>query len=268
MFTFCVIGRNESTTVLCALAMVQRAATADDIVVFVDSASADGSAALATEAGYQVIAAPSGKGRAVQAALGTASTPWVCLLDADIDRAESNIALILAKRARMDDTDMIVGDFDELGTPSILSNTWGIYQPLTSALFPEVTDRYGSKPLSGFRALRTSLELPDIPDDFGVEAYLNIVVPLHGKRSTSTPVGKYQGPFRYKPTMGLEIARPILETATRVGRLSAQRRAEWDDWVAAVVRTIATYRGQAACRDEYLARLRELADRPLPPTGV
>lgn len=268
MFTFCVLGHNESPTVLRALAMAQSAANMDDVVVFVDSASKDGSAVLAAEAGYRVIAAPIGKGRAVRAALNAASTPWVCLLDADIHRADRNIALTLAERARDNDVDMVVGDFDEPGIPSILSNTWGIYEPLTSALFPEVVGIYGSKPLSGFRALRTSLDLQNIPDDFGVEAYLNLAVSLHGKRSTVTPIGKYDGPFRYKPTMGLEIAHPILETATRVGRLSVHRRAEWDDWVAVVVNTVAKYRGQVSSRDEYLVRLRQVTNRPLPPTGM
>lgn len=268
MFTFCVLGHNEAPTVLRALAMAQRAANADDVVVFVDSASEDGSAVLAAEAGYPVIAAPIGKGRAVRAVLKAAATPWVCLLDADIHRADRNIALTLADRARVNDTDMIVGDFDEPGTPSILSNTWGIYEPLTSALFPEVVGIYGSKPLSGFRALRTGLDLQNIPDDFGVEAYLNLAVPLHGKRSTATPIGGYEGPFRYKPTMGLEIAHPILETATRIGRLSAHRRTEWDDWVAVAVRTISTYQGQTSRRDEYLVRLQQVTSRPLPPTGV
>lgn len=268
LFTFCVLGHNECSTVLRALDMAQRAANVDDVVVFVDSASEDGSAVLAADAGYQIIAAPIGKGRAARTALKAASTPWVCFLDADIHRAGRNIAITLADRARDNDVDMVVGDFDEPGMPSILSNTWGIYEPLTSALFPEVVDIYGSKPLSGFRALRTSLDLQNIPDDFGVEAYFNLAVSLHGKRSTVTPIGEYEGPFRYKPTMGLEIARPILETATRVGRLSAHRRAEWDEWVAVVVNTIAKYRGQVSSRDEYLAQLRQVTNRPLPPTGV
>lgn len=268
MFTFCVLGHNEAPTVLRALAMAKHAANVGDTVVFVDSASEDGSAVLAAEAGYQVIAAPIGKGRAVQAALDAASTQWVCLLDADIHQADWNIALTLSERARANDADMIVGDFDETGMPSILSNTWGIYEPLTSALFPEVVGICGSKPLSGFRALRTSLDLQNIPHGFGVEAYLNLAVSLHGKRSTATPIGRYGGPFRYKPTMGLEIGHPILETATRVGLLSAHQRAEWDDWVAVVVETIAMYRGQISHRDEYLVRLREVANRPLPPTGV
>lgn len=268
VFTFCVLGHNESPTVLRALAMAQSAASVDDIVVFVDSASDDGSAALAAEAGYQVIAAPIGKGRAVRAALKATATPWVCLLDADIHRADRNIALTLTERARDNDADMIVGDFNEPGVPSILSNTWGIYEPLTSALFPEVVGIYGSKPLSGFRVLRTSLDLPDVPDDFGVEAYLNIAVPLHGKLSAVTPIGEYEGRFLYKPTMGLEIARPILDTATRIGRLSVHRRGEWDDWVTTVVNTVAEYRGRAASRDEYLVQLRQVINRPLPPTGV
>jgi glucosyl-3-phosphoglycerate synthase len=267
VFTFCVLGHNESPTVLRALAMAKRAANADDVVVFVDSDSDDDSAVLATEAGYQVTAAPIGKGSAVRAAFEVASTPWVCLLDADIHGMDRNIAAALAQRAMENDVDMIVGDFEEPGLPSILSNTWGIYEPLTSALFPEVVGIYGSKPLSGFRALRTSLDLPEIPDGFGVETYLNLTVSLQGKRSTVTAIGKYSGPFRYKPTMGLEIARPILEAAIRLGRLSAQRRGEWDNWVAAVVQTISTYRGRPSCRDEYLARLRAVIDRPLPPTS-
>jgi glucosyl-3-phosphoglycerate synthase len=268
VITFCVLGHNEAPTVLHALAMAKQAANMDDIVVFVDSASDDGSAELAAKAGYQVISASIGKGAAVRAALTEASTDWLCMLDADIHRTDWNIAFTLAERVRSSAADMVVGDFDEPGAPSLLSNTWGIYEPLTSALFPEVIGIYGSKPLSGFRVLRTDLDLPHIPHDFGVEAYLNLAVPLQGRCSTAIPVGQYEGPFRYKPTMGLEIAHSILETATRVGRLSADRRPEWDDWVGAVVETIATYRGQPAQRDEYLVRLRSVANRPLPHTGV
>lgn len=268
MFTFCVLGHNESSTVLYALAMAKRAANAEDTVVFVDSASEDDSATLASDAGYPVVSAPIGKGRAVRSALAAAGTPWVCLVDADIEKADRNIAHTLAERARLDDTDMIVGDFDEPGSGSILSNTWAIYEPLTSALFPEIAGMYGSKPLSGFRALRTGLDLPDIPDDFGVEAYLNVAVPLRARRASTTPIGSYGGPFRYKPTMGIEIARPILDTATEMGRLSTRQRPEWDAWVAGVVDVVGTYRGHSAQRDEYLARLRQAVSRPLPPTGV
>ena len=65
MITFAVIGHNEAPTVANAIGQAAEAAESGDRVWFVDSASTDDSAAIATSLGAEVIAAPLGKGQAM-----------------------------------------------------------------------------------------------------------------------------------------------------------------------------------------------------------
>jgi hypothetical protein len=83
-----------------------------------------------------------------------------------------------------------------------------------------VADRYRSKPLSGFRVPRTSLGLGVLPPGFGVEAHLNLAAALsHGAVVSTVDLGSYRGRFAYKPRMGDEVARALLNLAERHGRL-------------------------------------------------
>jgi glycosyltransferase involved in cell wall biosynthesis len=265
--TFAVVGHDESPTLVAALAQAAAAASSEDTVVFVDSASTDGSAEVARGAGYAVLPAPLGKGAAVRTLLQQVDTDWVVLLDADLVASEGSLPGPLAETIRAEpDAACVIGDFADR-VPGVLSNTWAVYEPLIAELFPEAADRFGSHPLTGFRAVRVSVlgELAQIPDDFGLEAFLNIRAAVSGRPWPVLDLGWYEGRFLYKPTMGLQIGRTILDEAERLGRLAGLRRPAWDGWVAEVVEVIAGYRGSEQERADFLTRLGRARARPLPP---
>lgn len=238
-----------------------------DRLLVADSASTDGTAAAARAEGAEVLAAPLGKGAAMATAARAAATPWVGFLDADLVTADRNIAAELRRAtvAAPPDVAMVVGDFTEPPPRPVLSNTVAVYAPLVRALAPEADGAYGEHPLSGFRCVRRAIAADGLPADFAVEAYLNLSVTLSGRRHVVTGIGEYEQRFRYKPYMGREIARGVLDAAVTYGRLAADRRPEWDAWVEDVVAEIAGYRGGAEGRDAYRERLARLAARPLPP---
>lgn len=264
--TLAVVGHNEATTLARALRHCQDAAGPRDRVVFVDSASTDGSPGVAAEAGVECWPASLGKGNAIAEALRRCNTEWIVFFDGDIQASEHNIAAVLASECRQTDTAMVVGDFDDSNPGGILSNTWGIYEPLMAELFPEIGDSFGSKPLSGFRAVRIDVvpDLSMVPSDFGVEAFLNIAAGLDGRGVTVTKIGSFQGPFRYKPYMGVEIGAGVLDAAHRHGRIAGSARPQWDAWVLSVAEVVASFRGDAEDRERFLIDLEAARQRPFP----
>ena len=198
--------------------------------------------------------------------LQQAETDWVVLLDADLLDSEGSLAAPLADAVRAEpDASAVLGDFTDR-VPGVLSNTWGIYEPLMAELFPAGAGRFSTHPLTGFRAVRTSAlgPLDDVPDDFGLEAHLNIRAVRSGAPWSVVDLGWYEGRFLYKPTMGLEIGRAILDEAERAELLSAGRRPEWDAWVARVVDVVAGYHGGVEERPAFLEELGQVRARPLP----
>ncbi len=197
--------------------------------------------------------------------LTAASTPYICFIDADICGSSGNIPAALGAAVRCWRPDMVLGEFeDDDALPSV---TCGVYGSLVRALFPEVVGRYGKKPLTGFRALRTDWVLGRLPPDFGIEAHLNISVALRPNVSIRTVgVGSYRGRFLYKPLMGDEVGCAVLDLAQAHGRLTSAARPHWNTWLKVIVDHIATYRGELQHRAAFRARLLELAERPVPAT--
>lgn len=262
--TFAVVGHNEGSTLARALHDARVAARGVDRVRFINSSSTDGSARVAEALGVPVVDAPLGKGRALARALLTIDTPYVCLIDADILDATQNIPAKIAATLRSNRADMVIGDFDdEPGTVNAVSD--GVYRALVTRLFPEAAFRCGRHPLSGFRALRADWARENLPPDFGVEAHLNITFAIRpGARLQTVAVGRYEGPFRYKPTMGLEVGRTILDLAQEHGRLVGAAREKWDGWLGAMVDYIATYRGERSRRAAFAVGLERLTSCPFP----
>lgn len=193
-----------------------------------------------------------------------ATSEWICFLDADVPPGSPNYAARLREAAERTDADHLLGEYlDEQA--SLMSNTVAIYQPLVAALFPEAAGKFGEKPLTGFRVVRRRfLEPGRFPADFGVEAYLNLAVMLRGGACEVAPIGVYQSRFRYKPSMGLEISRAVLDVAQCCGRLSSSARPRWERWVGEAVDVISRYRGTDEERPAYGQRLMALLERPLP----
>jgi glucosyl-3-phosphoglycerate synthase len=266
MITFVISGHNESAMIGNAVQQARAAAGPHDRVLAVDSGSADDTAAVARRAGAEVLTAPAGKGLAMAVAVAAIDSPWVCFLDADLAPGPPNYAAALRAGIERAQADHLLGEFSEPFS-GLLSNTYAVYEPLVAGLFPEAARRFGSRPLTGFRAVRRSfLRSGEFPPGFGVEAYLNLSVLLQGGSHEVIPIGCYNGPFRYKPYMGLEIAAAILDLAEQAGRLSSLRRPEWQAWVDEAVTTIAHYRGHAAELPAFTERLVKLASRRHPAT--
>jgi hypothetical protein len=253
-FTFAVMGRNEAERLATAVGQALEAAESEDEVVFVDGDSDDGSAEIAAGLGVTVLPAPEGKGRAVALVLAEADTEHVVFVDADIEASALNIPAELRATAERTGADLVVGEFDWPERP--LLNTVNVYRPLVAALFPEAIEPVGSVPFSGFRALRRELDWGSIPPGFGVETHLNLVAAAGGARIATTPLGRYHGPVRAKPTLGLEVGGAILDRACATGRLGDSARASWDEWLGRVVAAIAAGDPEGAAG---------AAARPLPP---
>ena len=186
--TFAVVGHNEARTLPRALGMAQEASRAGDGVVFVDSASTDDSAVVAAACATQRLAAPLGKGNAIQYAVERAQTGYVCVIDADIEHAAQNIPLVIGECVRETGAAMVIADFEHEG--EVLSNTIAVYEPVVAALFPEARDKFGSRPLSGFRAFRAARAQLPFPPGFGLEAHLNVTTILAGHSPTVVAVGE------------------------------------------------------------------------------
>jgi glucosyl-3-phosphoglycerate synthase len=265
MITFVILGHNESDTIHNAVHQARAAAAPEDRVLAVDSGSDDDTAARARNAGAEVLMAPVGKGLAMAAAVNAIDSPWVCFLDADIASDKPNYAIALRAAIDRAGADQFVGEFEDT-SGSVLSNTYAVYEPLVAGLFPEAAGRFGSKPLTGFRAVRRRFLRPgEFPPDFGIEAHLNLSVMLDGGVHEVVPIGRYVGPFRYKPHMGKEIATAVLNLAERAGRLSPSLRPAWDAWVDEAVSIIARYRGTSHERPAFVRQLAVLAGRQHPP---
>jgi glucosyl-3-phosphoglycerate synthase len=196
------------------------------------------------------------------------TTPWLCFLDGDLMSHDPNVPLALRRATERADRDtvMVVGDFDEPPPGAVLSNTLAVYGPLVRALVPEAAGRFGTHPLSGFRTIRPWLVDAGLPPDFGAETHLNLIVALSGRPWTVTSVGTFQQRFRYHGSdMGREIANAVFDIAVARDRLAPELRGAWEEWVDQVTAEIAMYRDAGEDRENYLARIMELAARPLPP---
>lgn len=268
MITFLIVAHNEAEYVENVIKQALDAAARADRVLLVDSASTDDTAALARGLDVEVVNAPLGKGAAMVVGARQVSTRWLCFLDGDLMDPVPNVPLAMRRAVERadDDTIMVVGDFDEPPPGAVLSNTLAVYGPLVRALVPEAADRFGTHPLSGFRAIRPWLIGSDLPDDFGCETYLNVTVALSRRHWVLAHVGTLRQRFRYHgDEMGKEIARAVLDVAVAHDRLAPESRGAWDEWVDKVTEAIAGYRGADEGREAYLARIMDLAARPLPP---
>lgn len=268
-FTFAVVGRNEEATLATALGYALDAAGPDDRVWFVDSASGDGSAAVAEAHGVEVIRAPVGKGRAMQAAFDRqrADRPddHLVFLDADYEWSERNIPAEVRDAARRSGADLVVGTYGEADRRRVV--TPAVYQPFVSALAPEALEHIDIA-LSGFRAVRPSVLRSPLPPGYGAETHLNLEAAFGGDRVISCPVGGFRGSlkgYRNIPAILDDVADAILDSAVRHGRLAAQARPAWERWLEPVRALVAAQPGPGVDDERFLVDLAAVAARPLPP---
>lgn len=257
------VGHNEAEYLRATLRGLLAAARPGDEVWFVDSGSTDHSTEIASEMGVSILMGPVGKGAAMEAAISEIPfTGWVVFLDGDAGAESQRIALALRRALEGAEPEMIVGQFWS-SSPSLLPSTHGVYAPLVDALFPEVNDRFGTRPLSGFRALSRRIDW-GLPAGFGVEAFLNLSVVLRGLSTGIVDIGAFSNPFRFKPQMPLEISTAILDIAQAEGRLSGSDRLAWEEWIGELVEPLEQYRGEAPQRPEVAAHIQRCLAGPRP----
>ena len=238
-FTFAVVGHDEAETLPYAISMAKAAAEPGDAVWFIDSASTDPSAEVARSLGIEVVAAPLGKGRAMQVAIDRCNDGYLCFIDADYEHSEYNIPAKLREAADSGAYDMVVGAFDEPTRRRTL--TPALYVPLVRYLFPEVQTAAELVPLSGFRVLRVGFDAGRLPAGYGVETYLNIETTLRSGRVSVCPVGLFQGNLRgYRNVVevGRDVCHAILDLAIVHDRIGQEDRPAWDAWVRAILDVI------------------------------
>jgi glucosyl-3-phosphoglycerate synthase len=260
LITFAVVGHNEVALLSNALEQAQEASRPGDRVWFVDSGSTDGSADRARSLGVDVLHAPLGKGRAVAAAVERCRTPYICLLDADIEHTSTNAPAALRQTLERGGADQVVWEF-EWSEKWFRPVTTSIWDPLAGNLFPQAAAAVPHVPLSGFRILDVSLAHGPLPTGFGLEVHLNIVGSLDGRRTETLRSGVYSGPIRPNPELPTEVAGAILDIAVSRGRLDARARPRWDAWLELVLALIAETGPDDVARQRLLA---EAASRPLP----
>jgi glucosyl-3-phosphoglycerate synthase len=263
LFTFVIPAHNEQENVATVVAQARQASQKGDRVLVVDSASTDNTASEAKAAGAEVLDGPLGKGAAMNAALETIDTPWVCFLDADLTSSKVNVPALLRSAAAGGTADHVAGDWEYADPGTILSNTFTLYEPLVSRFFPEVAGRLGANSLTGYRAIRRQYLISPLPLDFGVEAYLNITIALAGGACTVQHLGVIASRFRHKPAMGTEIAGAVLRLAVSHGRLDPADYPMWTDWVSEGVAVINGIDGTGG-RSQALASLFTAIRRPMP----
>lgn len=262
-FTFAVVGHNESANLARALAQAFEAAENGDRVWFVDSASTDASADIASSLGAEVVAAPFGKGGAMAAALSRCGAGYICFIDADLEYSSVNIPATLRAATEATGADMVIGEYTSNRRRSV---TPAIYAPLVGVLFAPAARL--TQPLSGFRALNAEVELGALPPGYGVETHLNLAFAAAGRTVSTTDLGYYRGPLRgyaNVPAIGRDVAAAILDFAVAHDLLDRAARAAWERWVFEVIAAIEAQPPVDAPDEDYLAALDALAARPLPP---
>jgi glucosyl-3-phosphoglycerate synthase len=263
--TFAVVGHDEAATLANVLEQVHEAARPGDEIWFVDSASSDGSAAIARQMDVEVLRAPLGKGRAVATVLHRVRSGFVCLIDADIIESEHNIARRLREGIEDEPVDLLIGEYQEPERRRVV--TPSVFRPLVAALFPEVAALDLGHPLSGFRVIRAGLDLSPLPGGYGVETHVLLAVAVGGGRVGRIPVGRFRGPLRdYRniPTIAAEVAAAVLDMAERRERIPPGERPAWDAWVSPVVDLVERQPPVGDDDTDFLEELAVAAGRPLP----
>lgn len=263
-FTFAVIGRDEAATLAGVVSEAQSAADPGDHLCFVDSASADDSAAIARGLGIEVIPAPPGKGHAVAAALHHCQTRYLCCLDADLFRWTTNVPAALRSATVETQAEMVVAAFTDGRRRVVMP---AIYWPLVDVLFSDYGRQCDPTPLSGLRVLDTTVPIGPLPGGYGVETHLNLSFAAAGRQIAITDVGDLRGPLRGYTNiaeMAQAVATAILDFAVTAGRLEPAVRPAWDRWTDTVIDVIAGQPPPGAPDEEFLATLHSAVATPLP----
>jgi dolichol-phosphate hexosyltransferase len=158
-------------------------------VLVVDGGSTDGTAALAEEAGAEVLVQQGrGKGNAVIEAFGAVETPYVLMLDGDGTYAPADADRMLAPLA--EGVDQVIGDRLERAGKGSISRLNRVGNYLLNRLFRLAHGRYLADILSGYRAFtKASIDQMTLAEQgFGIETELAVEAVRNGHAVGVVPV--------------------------------------------------------------------------------
>jgi phosphoserine phosphatase len=235
MISVIIPALNESATIAGVVEFAWRAPGVRQVVV-VDDGSIDDTAALAVEAGAEVITSTMlGKGASMRDGLNVATEDIVVYLDGDLRGLSGDLIPELTAPIRMDQADFVKACFSRSGGRVTALTA----RPLLCCFFPELA--HLDQPLGGIiAARRTVLEQLHFETDYGVDVGLVIDAFMAGARLAEVDVGRIEHdsqPLDGLKPMAFQVAAVIFDRAARHGRLRAsyvreariqdrQRRAE------------------------------------------
>ncbi len=158
-------------------------------VLVVDGGSTDGTAALAREAGAEVLVQHGrGKGNAVIEAFRAIETPYVLMLDGDGTYAPADADRMLAPLA--EGVDQVIGDRLEHAEKGSISRLNLVGNYLLNRLFRLAHGRYLADILSGYRAFtKASIDQMTLAEQgFGIETELAVEAVRNGHAVGVVPI--------------------------------------------------------------------------------
>lgn len=205
-----VAARDEADRVAATVAALR---TIADRVVVADDGSVDATGAIAAGAGASVIrrTGSTGKGGALEAALGVAGDADVYLLaDADLGPSAASLIALLGP-IRSGEADLVVGVL-----PAAPGGGFGLVRRVSAALIRMAGGPAMRAPMSGQRALTASAlaAVRPLAAGFGVETAMGIDAARAGLRVVEVPVaaahrtrGRSVAGFRHRGRQGLHLLR-------------------------------------------------------------
>jgi glucosyl-3-phosphoglycerate synthase len=196
------------------------AATAQ--VVVVDDSSIDDTAALAREAGAEVVTSSMlGKGASMRDGVLAASQGLVVYLDGDLSGLRPGIVSDLCRPLMADEADFVKARFGR-GGGRVTELT---ARPMLQVFFPELA-RF-AQPLGGLVAARVSLlKALGFEDGYGVDVGLLIDAHRAGARLVEVDIGSLEHdsqPLLDLTAMANEVSRVIYARAREAGRLHVEQ---------------------------------------------
>jgi len=191
-------------------------------ILVVDDGSNDNTAALAKQAGAQIISQPvnQGKGSALNRGLKAAKGAYVCFVDADLGGSAAETVKLYSP-VRDKKADLVIASFPK---PRIKGG-FGVATKIAKLGLYIYTGTKFLSPLSGQRAMamETALELAPFANGFGVEVGLTIDASRKGYRLLEVPVDMHHregkrnlSGFRHRGRQCYHVARVLCHKVRRV----------------------------------------------------
>lgn len=219
--TVVIPALNESARI----ADVVRYARADPAtaeVIVVDDSSIDDTAALAREAGANVVTSSMlGKGASMRDGVGVARNDLIVYLDGDLTGLSPAIVTALCRPLVAGEADFVKARFGRSGGRV----TELTAKPMLKVFFPEIA--HFAQPLGGIVAARTAL-LKALPFEGGYGVDIGLLIDAHraGARLAEVDIGSLEHDSQPLPdltAMANEVSRVIYTRARAAGRLHMEQ---------------------------------------------